>query len=72
MYKNNVEGYVKWQNDWIYFLDNLLKFPLLENVDTRFNEAVTSIRQIKVDPKTFDKKTEGGTYNMIIIYRIFE
>lgn len=61
MYKNNIQGYVKWENDWIYFLDGLLKFPLLESIDTRFNESVVSIRQITVDPKHFEKIVEGGT-----------
>lgn len=71
IYKNNILGYVQWKNDWIYFLDGLLKFPLLENIDIRFNEAVTYIRQLTVNPKTFEKNTEGGTHIMIIIkYRI--
>lgn len=60
MYKNNIRGYVKWKNDWIYLLDGLLKFPLLENIDMRFNEAVASIRQITIDPQTFGKTSERG------------
>lgn len=70
LYKNNIQGSVKWQNDWIYFLDGLLKFPLLENIDIRFNEGVASIRQITIDPKTLEKNVEGGTRIFKTIYTI--
>lgn len=59
--KNNIQGYVKWTNDWIYFLDGLLKFPLLQNLGTSNIEAPISIRQISILPEIFESNTEKGT-----------
>lgn len=59
-YKKNIQGYVKWENDWIYFLDGLFKFPLLENLNTSHIEAPVSVRQISIAPKMFEKKPKKG------------
>lgn len=64
VYKKNIQGYVKWENDWIYFLDGLLKFPLLEHLNMCYTEAPVSIRQISIAPKMFEKKSEKSTIEM--------
>lgn len=62
IYKNNIQGYVKWKNDWIYFMDGLFKFPLLENLDTHHTQTPISIRQISIVPMVFNKNDEGGIH----------
>lgn len=62
VYKNNVQGYVEWKDDWIYFLDGVLKFPILENLDICYTEAPIYIRQIIIDPLAFNKHTKKGLY----------
>jgi len=62
VYKNNIQGSVKWENDWIYFLDGLLKFPLLENLGIRQLKAPVSIRKIIIIPTVFNKYTTKGIY----------
>lgn len=62
IYKNNIQGYVKWKNDWIYFMDGLFKFPLLENLDTYHTQAPIFIRQISIVPTVFNKNDEGGIH----------
>jgi len=62
VYKNNIQGLVKWENDWIYFLDGLLKFPLLDNLGTHQTEAPVSIRQLVINPIMFNKYTKKGIY----------
>lgn len=64
-YKYNVQGYVNWKNDWIYFLDGVLKFPMLENLDTCHSGAPVSIRQIIIEPLVFNKHTKEGTHWII-------
>jgi len=34
IYKNIIQGYVRWENDWINFLEGLFKFPYLEHLCT--------------------------------------
>lgn len=60
IYKNNIQGYVKWRNDWIYFMDGLLKFPLLENLDTNDTQAPFFIREISIVPMIFNNNKEQG------------
>lgn len=50
IYKKKIEGYVQWTNDWIYFLESLLKFPLFENLSISHVETPVSIRQISINP----------------------
>lgn len=66
IYKNCIQGNIKWKNDWIYFLDGLLKFPILENLGTCPIETPISIRQISINPTMFTKNNEKG--NICIAY----
>jgi len=61
VYRKNIQGHVKWKNDWVYFLDGLLKFPILEDLGTCHIEAPVSIRQISIVPAMFEKNTGEGT-----------
>lgn len=61
MNTKNIQGYIKWTNDWIYFLDGLLKFPLLQNLGTSNVEAPIYIRQLSIIPAMFKSNTEKGT-----------
>jgi len=58
LYRKNIQGYVKWKNDWVYFSDGLLKFPILESFGTCNIEAPVSIRQISIVPTMFEKPRE--------------
>lgn len=60
MYKKDIQGYVKWQNDWVYFLDSLFKFPVLEKLGTCHIETPVSIRQISIIPEVFENYTDKG------------
>jgi len=66
VYKNYVRGNVTWNDDWIYFLDGLLKFPLLENLGTCRTEAPVSVRQISIMPATLGNHTAKGTIQMFL------
>lgn len=68
VFKKNIQGYVQWKNDWIYFLDGLLKFPLLENLDTCQLEAPVFIRNITINPTIFNDVIEKGSFYYILIY----
>jgi len=60
VYKSNIQGSIIWENDWIYFIDGLLKFPMLRNVGTNQLEAPVSIRQIIINPTEINKYTIKG------------
>lgn len=62
VYKNNIQGSVTWENDWIYFLDGLLKFPILGHVGTHQLEGPVSIRKIIINPTEINKYTIKGIY----------
>lgn len=62
VYKKKIEGYVQWTNDWIYFLESLLKFPLFENLNISHIETPVSIRQININPALIG--AERSTYNV--------
>jgi hypothetical protein len=64
IYKNNIQGYINWENDWIYFLDGLMKFPMLENIEKCSTEAPVSIRQISIVPKMVEHSTEKRTFKL--------
>lgn len=68
MYKKNIIGYIKWKNDWIYFLDGLFKLSLLENLESCHTETPVSIRQININPLMYTNNTEEGTHTFIYIY----
>lgn len=61
VYKNNVQGYVKWKSDWIYFLEGVLKFSILKNLDTCYTETPVYIRKIIIEPLVFNEHTKEGT-----------
>eukprot|EP00102_Acyrthosiphon_pisum_P016442 XP_008187406.1 PREDICTED: fatty acid synthase-like [Acyrthosiphon pisum] len=66
IYKNYIQGNIKWKNDWIYFLDGLLKFPILEHLGTCPIETPISVRQISINPtmfKTNNEKDVSVNYN---------
>jgi len=71
IYKNYIQGNIKWKNDWIYFLDGLIKFPILENLGTCPIETPISIRQISINPTMFKKNTEKGNIYIIHNYEAF-
>lgn len=60
IYKNYIQGNIKWKNDWIYFFNGLLKFPILEHLGTCPIETPISIRQISINPTVFKKTNEKG------------
>lgn len=53
-YNNHIQGYVKWKNDWVYFLEGLLKFSILDNLGTHSIETPIAIREITVFPRMFE------------------
>jgi len=61
-----IQGYVKWTNDWVYFLDGLLKFTLLEDLETHKLNAPISIREIKINPVIFQNLPEKGMYRIVM------
>lgn len=71
MYKRDIQGYVKWENDWIYFLDGLLKFPLLQNLSIYQTKTPIFIRQISIDPSMLAKNNEEGKYIKCILVCIY-
>lgn len=70
VYENIIQGCVKWKNDWIYFLDGLLKFPLLENLSNNCMNGPISVRDIVILPNAFNNTTEQGTFLCIFVYNI--
>jgi len=63
--EKRIQGYVKWTNDWVYFIDGLLKFSLLEDLETQKLNAPISIREIKINPSEFQKIQEKGKFRII-------
>jgi len=62
IYKHFIQGSVKWENDWINFLEGLLKFPFLEHLGTGPIEIPVYIREIYINPALFENRSEKGTY----------
>lgn len=67
MYKNNIQGSVKWENDWIYFLEGLFKFPFLEHLGTGPIEIPVYIREMYIIPSVFENLQEKGTFKILRI-----
>ncbi|XP_016664607.1 uncharacterized protein LOC107885467 [Acyrthosiphon pisum] len=68
IYKNDIQGSVKWENDWIYFLEGLLKFPFLEHLGTGPIEIPIYIREMYINPALFENLSEKGisvSYNKL-------
>jgi len=61
MYKNNIQGSVKWDNDWIYFSEGLLKFPFLEHLGTTPIKIPIYIREMYINPALFENRSDKGT-----------
>lgn len=68
MYKNNIQGSVKWENDWIHFLEGLLKFPFLEHLGTGPIEIPVYIREMYINAALFENRSEKGTFKILIIF----
>eukprot|EP00102_Acyrthosiphon_pisum_P019878 XP_016657088.1 PREDICTED: fatty acid synthase-like [Acyrthosiphon pisum] len=58
IYKNNIQGSVEWENNWIYFLDCLFKFPFLENLGIGPIEIPVYIREMFINPALFENRSE--------------
>lgn len=65
IYKNNIQGNVKWINDWIYLLDGILKFSLFENMSAYLLEAPVFIREIHIIPLKIMNSGEKSKYNVL-------
>jgi len=65
IYKKYIQGNIRWENDWIYFLDGLFKFPILRNLGTYPIETPISIRQISINPTTYKTNTVKGTTSIV-------
>lgn len=52
------QGEIKWSNDWVAFMDNMLQIKILA-VDTRQLYVPTSIAQLVIDPEMHLKKIES-------------
>lgn len=63
--KNNIQGHVRWANDWIYFLDGLLKFPTLEKLNVCPLETPVFIRQISITPEIIENNIEKSKLNFM-------
>jgi len=60
IYENYIQGNIKWKNDWIYFLDGLFKFSILEHLGICPIETPISIRQMSINPSMFKINNEKG------------
>lgn len=60
VYKNNIQGIVKWANDWVYFLNGLFKLTLFVNLEICNIETPVSVRQIRISPMIIENSTEKG------------
>lgn len=61
MFENEICGHIEWQNDWIYFLEGLLKLSVLENIARCCIHTPVSVRQIVIHPEIFEEHLEKGT-----------
>lgn len=64
IYKNKIQGLVKWENDWINFLEGLFKFPYLEHLGTGPIEIPVYIRELCIIPALFENRSDKGTYKI--------
>lgn len=60
--ENRIQGHVKWMRDWVYFIDGLLSFTLLEDLETQKLNAPICIREIKINPAIVQNVSEKGMY----------
>lgn len=52
------QGEIKWRNDWVAFMDNMLQIKIL-GVDTRQLYVPTSIAMLAIDPQMHLNKIES-------------
>jgi len=72
IYKNKIQGSVKWENDWICFLEGLFKFPFLEHLGTRPIEIPAYVREMYINPALFENHSEKGIFKILIIFIIYQ
>lgn len=60
--EKEIQGYVEWKNDWIYFLEGLLNFTLLEHLETDQLLAPVSIREMTIAPAKFKNIIAKGKF----------
>ncbi|XP_050438841.1 fatty acid synthase-like [Adelges cooleyi] len=68
IFKNEIRANIKWNNDWLYFLDSLLKISLLEHLNGHFIETPNSIQEIWINPTIFENCNDENIptcYNII-------
>lgn len=63
----NIQGYVKWNNDWIYFLDGLFKFTLLENLGAQHLSSPVSVRKIILNPKMMENISQKSIVKFLFV-----
>ncbi|XP_050438788.1 fatty acid synthase-like isoform X2 [Adelges cooleyi] len=50
IFRNEIRANIKWNNDWLHFLDSLLKISLLEKLNASNIETPNSILEIWINP----------------------
>lgn len=58
--KDATAGKIKWTNNWIAFLDNVLQLTLLQE-DTRMLYVPTGIRMLRINPLIFLQEVQERT-----------
>lgn len=54
-------GNVKWDNDWISFLNGIFTFLIYKNMENNDSPAnISTIRQICIDPSKFQNSAGKG------------
>jgi len=61
IYKNKIQGSIKWENDWINFLEGLFKIPFVEHLGTGPIEIPVYIRELCINPALFENRLYKGT-----------
>lgn len=69
IYKNSIQCSVKWRNDWIYFLEGLIKFPFLEDLGTDPIKMPVNIRELCINPALFENISEKGILKILIVFQ---
>ncbi|XP_050542017.1 fatty acid synthase-like [Daktulosphaira vitifoliae] len=57
-FDQNIIANIQWNKNWFYFLDALLKIPLLEDLSSNQIDTLSSIHQICIDPTFLDNLNE--------------
>jgi len=60
-------GNVKWNNDWISFINGVFTFIIHKSMENNDSPAdITSIRHLCIDPSKFQNMLGKGTYQQQI------